>query len=80
MDAHHWGHISKLARHGERLVKATIPETLVMLKRLALSLCLLLGLAFTAAPANAQGSVGDTFSVDEIVDKGGEFFGSQARS
>jgi hypothetical protein len=47
-----------------------------MLKRLVLSLLLLLGLAFTAAPAHAQGSVSDTFSVDEIVDKGGEFFGS----
>ena len=47
-----------------------------MLKRLALSLLLLLGFAFTTAPASAQGSVSDTFSVDEIVDKGGEFFGS----
>ena len=47
-----------------------------MLKRLALSLLLLLGLAFTTQSANAQGSVSDTFSVDEIVDKGGEFFGS----
>ena len=47
-----------------------------MLKRLVLSLLLLLGLAFATAPANAQGSVSDTFSVDEIVDKGGEFFGS----
>ena len=47
-----------------------------MLKRLVLSLLLLLGLAFTAVPVNAQGSVSDTFSVNEIVDKGGEFFGS----
>ena len=47
-----------------------------MLKRLALSLALLLGLALSIAPAHAQGSVSDTFSVDEIVDKGGEFFGS----
>ncbi|MEO7221359.1 MAG: DUF1134 domain-containing protein [Devosia sp.] len=47
-----------------------------MLKRLVLSLALLLGLAFTAAPVYAQGSVSDTFSVDEVVDKGGEFFGS----
>ncbi len=49
-----------------------------MLKRLVLSLAVLLGLAFgTAAPAAAQGgSVSDTFSVDEIVDKGGAFFGS----
>jgi hypothetical protein len=47
-----------------------------MLKRLALSLALLLGLAFSIAPAHAQGSVSDTFSIDEIVDTGGEFFGS----
>jgi hypothetical protein len=47
-----------------------------MLKRLVLSLFLLLGLAFTAAPASAAGSVYDTLSVDEIVDTGGEFFGS----
>ena len=48
-----------------------------MLKRLVLSLFLLLGLAFTTAPASAQGgSVSDTFSVNEIVDTGGEFFGS----
>lgn len=49
-----------------------------MLKRLVLSLALAAGLAFgSAAPALAQGgSVSDTFSVDEIVDKGGAFFGS----
>jgi hypothetical protein len=49
-----------------------------MLKRLVLSLALAAGLAFgAAAPAFAQGgSVSDTFSVDEIVDKGGAFFGS----
>ena len=47
-----------------------------MLKRLALSLALLLGLAAAATPASAQGSLTDTFSVDEVVDKGGEFFGS----
>jgi hypothetical protein len=49
-----------------------------MLKRLVLSLALAAGLAFgAAAPALAQGgSVSDTFSVDEIVDKGGAFFGS----
>ena len=47
-----------------------------MLKRLVLSFALLLGLAFTTAPVVAQGSVSDTFSVDEVVDKGGEFFGS----
>ncbi len=50
-----------------------------MLKRLVLSLAIAAGLAFgAAAPAHAQngGSVSDTFSVDEIVDKGGAFFGS----
>jgi hypothetical protein len=47
-----------------------------MLKRLVLSLFVVLGLAFATAPANAQGSVSDTFSVNEIVDTGGEFFGS----
>ena len=44
-----------------------------MLKRLILSLALLFGLA---APAFAAGSVSDTFSVNEIVDTGGQFFGS----
>jgi len=45
-----------------------------MLKRLALSLALLLGLA--APSLAAGGSVSDTFSANEIVSKGGEFFGS----
>ena len=44
-----------------------------MLKRLILSLALLVGLA---APAFAAGSVSDTFSVNEIVNTGGQFFGS----
>ncbi len=48
-----------------------------MLKRLVLSLALLAGFAFATAPAVAQrSSVSDTFSVNEIVDTGGEFFGS----
>jgi hypothetical protein len=47
-----------------------------MLKRLVLSLLLLAGLAFATVPAQAQGSLSDTFSVDEVIDKGGEFFGS----
>ena len=48
-----------------------------MLKRLALSLALIVGLAVPAAPAlAASGSVSDTFSADEIVKTGGEFFGS----
>ena len=47
-----------------------------MLKRLILSLMLLAGLAVGTAPANAAGAVSDTFSVNEIVDTGGQFFGS----
>ncbi len=50
-----------------------------MLKRLALSLALLLGLGFTVIPAQAEGSLSDTYSADELVDKGGEFFGSVAQ-
>ena len=34
------------------------------------------GLAVGTAPANAAGAVSDTFSVNEIVDTGGQFFGS----
>jgi hypothetical protein len=44
-----------------------------MLKRLFLILALMLGFG---APAMAAGSVSDTFSVNEIVNTGGEFFGS----
>ena len=44
-----------------------------MLKRLVLSLALILGFA---APSMAAGSVGDTFTADEIVQTGGQFFGS----
>jgi hypothetical protein len=60
---------------GERLVKAALRQPLerLMLKRLVLTLALILGLA---APAAAAGSVSDTFSVNEIVDTGGQFFGS----
>jgi hypothetical protein len=46
-----------------------------MLKRLALSLALLLGFALPGT-AMAAGAVSDTFSADELIDKGGEFFGS----
>ena len=45
-----------------------------MLKRLLMSLALVLG--FAAPAFAAAGSVGDTFSVDEIVNTGGKFFGS----
>jgi len=44
-----------------------------MLKRLFLILALSLGFG---APAMAAGAVSDTFSVNEIVNTGGEFFGS----
>lgn len=49
-----------------------------MLKRFALSLALLLtlGLAPFAAQAQQAGSVSDTFAGEEIVETGGEFFGS----
>jgi len=52
-----------------------------MLKRLFVSLLLVLGLA--AQPAMAQGGgggpVGDTFSSNELVETGGAFFGSVAQ-
>jgi hypothetical protein len=50
-----------------------------MLKRLALSLALLLGLAVAPTAALSQGSLTDNYSSDELVDKGGEFFGSVAQ-
>jgi len=52
-----------------------------MFKRLALSLAFVL--AVVALPLSAQeqsgGSVSDTFSGDEIIETGGEFFGSVAQ-
>ncbi|WP_244606430.1 DUF1134 domain-containing protein [Arsenicitalea aurantiaca] len=51
-----------------------------MLKRFALSLILLLGLVGAPQLAHAQGgSVSETFSSQEIVDRGHEFFGSVAQ-
>ena len=50
-----------------------------MLKRLALSLALLLGLAIAPNTSIAQGSLSDNYTSDELVDKGGEFFGSVAQ-
>jgi hypothetical protein len=47
-----------------------------MLKHLFLTLALLAGLAAGTAPVRAAGAVSDTFSVNEIVDTGGQFFGS----
>ena len=50
-----------------------------MLKRLAQIATLLAAFALPAAPAMAQGSVGDTFSGDELIQNGQEFFGSAAQ-
>jgi len=50
-----------------------------MLKRAIFSLVLLLGLAIAPQAAQAQGSVSDTYSSDELVQTGGEFFGSVAQ-
>jgi hypothetical protein len=52
-----------------------------MLRRLVLSLTLLLGLAAAPQMALAQstGSVSDTYSSEELVDTGGKFFGSVAQ-
>lgn len=50
-----------------------------MLKRAILSLVLLLGLAMASPAAMAQGSLTDTYSGDELVARGGEFFGSVAQ-
>ena len=47
-----------------------------MLNRLALILALLLALAM---PAAAQGSLSDTYSGEELVESGREFFGSAAQ-
>lgn len=49
-----------------------------MLKRIGLGLVLLLtlGLAPFAAQAQSGGSVSDTFAGEEIIETGGEFFGS----
>jgi hypothetical protein len=53
-----------------------------MLKRLALSLILLLAAIALPLPAQAAprgGSLSDTYSADELVNKGGAFFGSVAQ-
>jgi hypothetical protein len=46
-----------------------------MLKRILLSLALLLSFA-AVQPAAAQGSLSDTYAPDDLVNTGGEFFGS----
>lgn len=50
-----------------------------MLKRLALIAALLLSAPFASAPAYAQGSLSDTYSGEELVQSGNEFFGSAAQ-
>jgi hypothetical protein len=52
-----------------------------MLRRLALSLTLFFGLAASPQMALAQstGSVSDTYSTQELVETGGQFFGSVAQ-
>lgn len=50
-----------------------------MFKRLAQLAALIAALAAFTAPALAQGSLSDTFSGEELVDNGREFFGSAAQ-
>ncbi|SMQ74577.1 hypothetical protein SAMN06295905_2314 [Devosia lucknowensis] len=50
-----------------------------MLKRLAQLAATLLALVAVAVPAHAQGSLSDTFSGEELVESGREFFGSAAQ-
>ncbi|HVX80853.1 MAG TPA: DUF1134 domain-containing protein [Devosiaceae bacterium] len=52
-----------------------------MFKRLALALVAVAAMFWTAAPAAAAraGSVGDTYTADELVETGGAFFGSVAQ-
>ena len=50
-----------------------------MLKRLAIALTLTLGFALAPVAHAAGGSVGDTFSSEELISTGGEFFGSIAQ-
>jgi hypothetical protein len=50
-----------------------------MLKPLTIGLAFAFTLALTPVSAPAAGSVGDTFSADELVETGGEFFGSIAQ-
>jgi hypothetical protein len=47
-----------------------------MLKRLLLSLALLVSLGMASAAQAQSGSVSDTYAADDLVQEGGEFFGS----
>ena len=51
----------------------------MMFKRLALITAFVAALLAPTAPAFAQGSLSDTFSGDELVESGREFFGSAAQ-
>jgi hypothetical protein len=51
----------------------------LMLKRLLTCLFLLIGIAGTPALAQSGGSLSDTYSTDDLVTSGGEFFGSAAQ-
>lgn len=51
----------------------------MMFKRLALITAFMAALLAPVAPAFAQGSLSDTFSGDELVESGREFFGSAAQ-
>ncbi|MBF0678846.1 MAG: DUF1134 domain-containing protein [Devosia sp.] len=50
-----------------------------MLKRLARIATLIIAFALPAAPVMAQGSLSDTYSGEELVESGREFFGSAAQ-
>src|SRR6185295_8767640 len=65
---------------GERLVKARPAATReCSMKRLVVGLACALTLLLAPAAARAEGSVGETFSAEELVATGGEFFGSVAQ-
>lgn len=50
-----------------------------MFKRLALLIALLAALATPTAPAFAQGSLSDTYSGEDLVENGKQFFGSASQ-
>lgn len=50
-----------------------------MFKRLASALLTVLVLALAPGAANAQGAVSDTYSADELIQTGNEFFGQVAQ-
>ena len=50
-----------------------------MLKRLIAGFLLIAGFGLFSAPAIAQGSLSDTYSIEELIDTGSAFFGSVAQ-